>query len=118
MKIDVQVSEIKIDVHRYISKAREDRFWLFAAQQWYKLYFPYVPYDTGMLARSVIIEPHQIEHIAPYAQYVYNGNFNFRKDQHPQATREWDKAAENVQKPKLIQTLQAYVDSGRLELDK
>lgn len=35
---------------------------------------------------------------------------------HPKASAKWDKAAEPTQKPKLISSLQAYIDAGRLKL--
>lgn len=41
----------------------------------------------------------------------------FSRELHPKASRQWDKAAAPVQKPALIRTLQAYVDSGRLNLN-
>jgi len=42
---------------------------------------------------------------------------NFRKDLHPLASREWDQAARPTQEPKLILSMQAYVDSGKLKLN-
>lgn len=115
VKIDVTVSEIHIDVQGHLNRVRSDKFWTFAATEWKRLYDPYVPYRTGTLANTVTITPGQIEHTVPYAAYIYNGNFRFRKDQHPKASRRWDKAAEPTQKPKLIHSMQAYVDSGRLK---
>lgn len=41
----------------------------------------------------------------------------YKRDQHPLASKEWDKAAEPTQKPKLVKALQKYVDSGRLGFD-
>lgn len=40
-----------------------------------------------------------------------------RNKGHSKASAKWDKAAEPTQKPKLISSLQGYVDSGRLKLD-
>lgn len=42
---------------------------------------------------------------------------SLRKDPHPLASREWDKAAEPTQKSKLVSAIQRFVDSGRLNLD-
>lgn len=117
------MSEINIDVKRHLSKVRSNQFWLFAAQQWYRLYLKYVPMENGALAglvgNKVTITSGQIEHTAPYARYIYNGErFNFRKDPHELASAKWDKAAEPTQKPKLVRTLQAYVDRGGLNLGK
>lgn len=38
----------------------------------------------------------------------------YKRDQHPRASAQWDKAAQPTQLPKLIRTMQAYIDSGRL----
>ena len=117
VKVGIEVSEIKIDVPKIVSKVRSDKFMLYAAQQWHRLYNKYVPYETGTLANTVTISPGEIHHTVIYARYQYNGNFNFRRDLHPLASRQWDKAAEPAQKPQLIAELQAYVDSGRLNFD-
>lgn len=111
------VSEVKINIPKHLAKVNDNRFWLYAAQQWHRLYSPYVPMRTGMLMNTVRITPHQVEHTVPYAAAMYNGRFNFRKDQHPLASREWDKAAKATQLPKLVRSLQGYVDSGRLKLN-
>ena len=111
------VSEVKVNIPKHLAKVRDDKFWLYAAQQWHKLYSPYVPFREGVLMNTVRITPNQIEHYVPYAAYIYNGNFNFRKDQHPLASREWDKAAKPTQLPKLVKSLQAYADSGRLRIN-
>lgn len=113
----MEVSGVNIDIDGHIRRARSGPFWVFAATEWHRLYQPFVPMRTGMLAQQVVITPGQIEHTAPYAHYIYDGNFNFRKDQHPLASREWDKAAEPTQKPKLINAMQRFVDSGRLNFD-
>lgn len=57
-----------------------------------------------------------IVYAAPYAARMYYNNYNFRKDKHPKASSEWDKAAAPTQKKKLIAAMQKYVESGRLEL--
>lgn len=113
----IKVDDVNIDVRAHMDKVQSDAMWTFAAAQWHKLYYPYVPYRTGTLADSVRITPGEIEHYTPYAHRQYVGHFNFRKDQHPLASCKWDRAAEPMQKPKLIQTLQRYIDSGRLKLD-
>ena len=84
---------------------------------WYRLYTPYVPMDTGRLATQVRIAPGEIEHLAPYAAHVYRGRgMRFRRDRHPLATRQWDKAARGAQLPKLISRMQEFVDKGGLRL--
>lgn len=112
-----EVSEVHIDIPRHLAKINDDKFWTFSAVEWHKLYMPYVPMLTGMLSQQVVITPGQIEHVVPYAHRMYEGNYRFRKDLHPLASREWDMAAEPTQKPKLIDAMQRYVDSGRLKLN-
>ena len=118
VRIDVKVIA-NIDTKGTCNKIMHNRaFWMYAAQQWHKQYLSYVPMDTGTLANQVQITPGQIEHIAPYARYIYNGErFNFRRDLHPKACAQWDKKAEPTQKPKLISSLQAYINSGRINFN-
>lgn len=119
MKITISVADVQVDVNGITSRAENDRaFWTFAAEEWHRLYDPYVPMDEGMLKDTVVIRPKEIEHTQIYARYQYNGiGFNFRRDKHPKASARWDKAAAPTQLPRLASSLQAYVDSGRLKLD-
>lgn len=116
MGFGMTVSEIRVNIEGHLSKVRSSSFWTFAATEWYRLYQPFVPFEFGPLSSNVRITPRQIEHTSPYGIYDYNGNFNFRKSPHPKASRRWDKAAEPTEKPKLIDSMQAYADSGRLGL--
>lgn len=38
----------------------------------------------------------------------------YKRDQHPLATAKWDQAAQPTQLPKLIRSVQSYINSGRL----
>lgn len=110
--VDVQVNSQKLGN----AVMHDQTFWTFAATEWHRLYAPYVPMDTGMLTDTVSITPGEIEHTQPYARRMYYGeNFHFHKTQHPQASAKWDKKAEATQKPKLLSTLQAYINSGRIK---
>lgn len=109
-------AEVRIDAQGILEKLRSDELWLHAAQTWHGLYAPYVPRDTGRLYEDVRISPGQIEHLAPYAAYVYGGSFP--ADSGGVASRAWDRAAEPTQKPKLVAAMQAYVDAGGLKLGK
>ncbi len=100
-----------------MQQIQDDRFWKFAAQEWHRLYSPYVPMQTGNLVSNVSIEPKQITHNVPYAFRQYNGQFKFRKDKHPLACGKWDVAAKPSQESKLLNTLQNYIESGRLQLN-
>lgn len=109
-------AEVRIDEQAIAEKLRSDGLWLHAAQTWHRLYEPYVPRDTGRLYGDVRISPGQIEHLAPYAAYVYGGSFSAGSG--GAASRAWDRAAEPTQKPKLVAAMQAYVDAGGLKLGK
>ena len=110
------MAEVRIDEQGIAEKLRSDGLWLHAAQTWHRLYEPYVPPDTGRLYGDVRISPGQIEHLAPYAAYVYGGSFSAGSG--GAASRAWDRAAEPTQKPKLVAAMQAYVDAGGLKLGK
>lgn len=146
MKITLEVSEVNINTKRILNKLDNDPvFWKYAASQWHRLYSPYVPFDQGELRSQVRIAPKEITHTVPYAHYQYEGqvygpNYPISENgeivgyysqlgrpkrkmgrslkyKHPKASRKWDKAAEPTQKPKLISTLQNYIDQGRLNLN-
>lgn len=101
-----------IDIPKAIKKINNDKFWTFAASEWHRLYAHYVPYRSGDLYKNVTIRPKEIEHNEPYAKEVYSTNKNYRKDHHALATCQWDKHATPTQGPRLIQSLQNYVDRG------
>ncbi|MEA4831000.1 hypothetical protein SDC9_103596 [bioreactor metagenome] len=106
-----------IDIPVHLKRIHNDAFWKFAANEWKRLYTPWVPYRTGTLSQQTTITPGEISHTVPYAYKTYNGiGMHFRKNKHPLASAEWDKAAEPSQKGKLIDAMQNYVDSGRLKL--
>ena len=115
MKFTVDAA-IHIEVNKHLNAVRSDAFWTYAASEWHRLYSPYVPMDEGMLMNTVVIRPKEIEHTVPYARRMYEGHFNFRKDKHPKASRQWDKAAAPTQAKSLKRSLQAYIDSGRIDL--
>ena len=114
----LELAAVDIDVQAHIDAVRADAFWQFAAETWYELYAPFVPYDTGALCETVEISPGEIHHTMGYAQQVYEGDFQFRKDVHPLATGYWDAAAAQTRLPLLENALQAYVDAGRLNIGK
>ena len=142
MKITIDLSKLNFQGHG--EKIMNDRaFWTFAATEWHKLYLLYVPVAEGNLGTQVVIRPKEIEHTAPYAHYQYEGivygpnypisdGFNVTgywspphkkptgkrlKYKNAKASAKWDQAAAGTQFPKLIDSLQAYIDSGRIKLD-
>ena len=91
--------------------------WTFAANTWYKLLEPFTPMDTGTLMKTVTIEPKKIHYMQEYAVYVYNGDgMNFQTTHHALACAHWDEAAAPMQKDKLVDAVQGYIDSGRLDI--
>ena len=134
-------SEIKIDVPGLVSKTENPTFWKYAASQWHRFMTPFTPMRVGALMEDVTIRPKEIEYNSPYAHYLYKGelmvdaetgssyarkntkkvytdkDLNISTEKHPLASKEWDKAAEPTQKPKLVDAMQKYINSGRLNLD-
>lgn len=107
----------KIDIPRHLKKIDDPTFWKFTANEWWKLYNPYVPMDTGDLSKKVTFRPKEIEHYVDYATEMYDGTYlKFNKEKHQLATAKWDIAAIPQQQDKLIQSMQNYVNSGRLKL--
>lgn len=142
MRIEIDVIA-NVDTEKIVSKVRDnDPFWYFAATEWHRMYKKYVPFKTGDLRDTVVIEPKQITHTQPYAHYQYTGEVygpnypitqngihvgyystpnrkkkptgKMLKYRNPLASKEWDKRAEATQKPKLVSSLQKYINDGRL----
>ena len=104
-----------VDIKKHRKALQNAAFWTRAAREWYKLYTPYVPMDTGRLLRDVRFSPGTIDHRAPYARRVYHGaGLDFRRDRHPLAAANWDRAAEKARRDELLRRLQALVDAGHL----
>ena len=136
--------DVNIDGNRRLKQVRAKSFWKYAANEWWKLITPYTPMITGTMSEQVEIKGEEgageIEYTAPYSHYLYEGklmvdavtgssyaragtkkvyadkDLNISKAKHPLASKEWDKAAAPTQKPKLVDAMQDYVDSGRLNL--
>lgn len=143
MKISIKAN---INIPKDLAKVRDSRFWKFAANEWWKLITPYTPMLTGTMSEQVKVKGEsgngEIEYTSPYAHYIYKGELmvdaetgsayaragtkkvyagkelDLSSGKHPLASKEWDKAAEPTQKPKLIDAMQDYVDSGRLSLNE
>ncbi len=131
-----------INVRKHMAKVQDDDFWKFGANEWWKDITLFTPMRKGALFETVEIRPKEIEYLSLQAHYLYHGELMvdpdtgssyarqgskkvytgtplvMSKDKHPLATKEWDKAAEPTQKPKLIDAMQKYIDSGRLKLNE
>ena len=101
---------------------------------WYRYMFPYIPFDTGVLAsltamsgenlspydamqkglESIRADSRNVIHFkAPYASTQYDGlNFNFRTDQHPLACAKWAEVAADLHGEQIINELKLFVRSG------
>lgn len=106
-----QVVKVNVNVSGWVNRMQNnDALWTAVATEWWRLYSPFVPFQTGALMETVKISPKQIEHTVPYANDHYHGNFNFRKDKHPLATKEWDKHAIASKQASLIKFTQDYIN--------
>ena len=102
MKVDVK-AKLEIDIPRTMSRF-DPKYQ--AAQKWLdnevlKDSEPYVPFDTGMLARSgqtgTQLGSGDIVYSAPYAKRLYYGKgMHFNTHAHPQASAQWFEKAKAV----------------------
>lgn len=109
--------EVDLNIPKILMSIEDPEFGKYAAETWYKLYKSYVPYREGNLYDEVNISAFEIEHYMPYAAPVYERNMNFRTDHHSKATAHWSEEAEPVELPKLIKSMQNYIDQGRLKIN-
>lgn len=106
-----------INPQKITNKVQSNKtFWNTAHLEWWRLMQPYTPFQTGALMNNVTITEKGIKYKSPYAHKMYDGTgINFRSDKHRLASAHWDKAAKPSQLPKLAQTLNNYIKSGRFE---
>ncbi len=78
---------------------------------------PYVPMDTGTLARSgqrgTVPGSGEIVYNAPYAAAQYYGRANKSRDKHPQATMQWFEKAKAVHKARWISNAKKLAGGGK-----
>lgn len=69
--------EIKLNTKVLAAKLENAATWIYAAEEWHRLYRQYVPYKEGMLYNSIKINASKkgatITHTVPYAHYLYEG---------------------------------------------
>lgn len=133
MKLKVKTT---INSDKLLSKVRSDAFWQYSTGEWHKLISPYTPMETGITSESVEVRPKEIEYKAPQAHYLYKGklmidpetgssyarkdakkvyadkDLDLKHNKHPLSSKEWDKAAEPLQKPKLIKAMKKFLKRG------
>ena len=105
---------------------------------WYRYMFPYIPFQTGLLAslmdlpedknkaknlkltadeavllglESIENDPRNVIHFrAPYAERQYEGvDFNFTRDLHPLAQAHWAQVAADLHGEQIIKEYAAFV---------
>ncbi len=104
----------------------------FTLVSWYRYMFPYIPFNTGLLASLMDIQektnlspeqamllgieaiennPRNVIHFrAPYASVQNDGdNFNFTKDLHPLAQAHWEQVAADLHGEQIVTELKKYV---------
>ena len=70
MKVTV---ESKIDFTPAMRKIESKTFWLYAAKEWQRVLYDYIPHDTNQLRQNVEYKPKEIHYRVPYAAYIYFG---------------------------------------------
>ena len=136
MEIRLEIKKFNLNTNEILKAVRGDKVGIFAAKEWHKLYFPYVAWDQGELAKSVEYEPWKITHTQPYSHYQYAGqvygpSFPIQEGaayfspkgkkkrptgralhyKNPRAAAKWDQAAIPAQGHKLTQAIQNYIDA-------
>lgn len=98
--------EVKIDMSAIKAVIKSDELWKFAANEWHKAYFDYVPHDTNMLRNNVEVKPKEIEHESPYSAWIYNGINTKAKPRRPLILKngcaKWDVKAKQDKKDLLV----------------
>lgn len=87
------MSQINDSVQELADKSLEKAIWA-VSQEALKDSNKYIPFDTGALLRSSIVETFAtkglIQYNTPYAKRLYYGiSLNFSKDANPQASAYW-----------------------------
>lgn len=126
----------KLTIEKGISFIIDDEFKQFMHEEFYKIMFPYIPYDTGELSSTTNetygsltdeqsmsigllsgnIDETGITFDAPYAARDYYESRNWRREKHPLATENWGEEAFNAHEQELINTLQEYTDRRVIEI--
>lgn len=129
----------KVLIEKGIDDIIDDEFKKYMHEEFYKIMFPYIPYDRGALAglmdepiynkffipdefsmaiglSSGNITSEYIMFPASYAEDDYYNQKNWHKDKHPLATSEWGQVAFNAHEQELVNTLQEYLNRRVIEI--
>lgn len=108
MRIDARAA-LEIDIPRTVNRfsPKFKKAQAFVDSEVIRTSEPYVPFQTGMLARSATsgtqIGTGLVVYDAPYARRMYYGNYNFNKNEHPQAGNQWFEKAKAVHGKEWVQ---------------
>lgn len=96
-------------MNRFDPRYRKAQMWLDTAVL--KDTEPYVPFQTGMLARSgqtgTAVGSGEVVYNAPYAQRLYHGNgFHFDRTFHPLASAYWFEKSKGVNQKTWLEGVQ------------
>lgn len=126
---------LKLVIENVLNKTLDDDFYTFMHEEFYKLMFKYIPYDTGVLASTTDIFVDENNYIsdemsmslglssgninengitfkAQYAEDTYYNTFGFRwhTDKHPNATSNWAKVALDSEGETLKSIIDEYLN--------
>lgn len=126
---------LKLVIENVLNKTLDDNFYEFMHEEFYKLMFKYIPYNTGVLASTtdVFVDENNylsdemsmslglssgnisadgITFTAPYAEDTYYNTFgfNWHTDKHPNATSNWAKVALESEGETLKAALEEYLN--------
>ena len=123
------------ELQRYISHESKNFFLC----TWYRYMFPYIPFESGLMA-SLMIFPENAENIsfspeqammlgleniqndprnvihfkAPYSDRQYEGeNFNFTRDLHPLAQAHWAQVAADLHGEQIIKEFEGFIERSK-----
>lgn len=86
---------------------------LYANERVYAYCDPYVPFRDGDLSQNVTITKDAVTYTSRYANRQYKGeDFNFRKDYHPLATAQWDKAMKIAKGQQVADDISDFIKRG------
>lgn len=101
---------LRIDTGRIKAKIVTPDAKIYANTRMYVRNDKYVPFRSGRLSKDVRVTEDYIHYLAPYAARCYYGNFNFRKDYHPNATNRWAEFMYANEKEEYLRELQRYIE--------
>lgn len=107
---------VDIDANRLLSRYEDrlERAQAFLDNEVLRQSRPYVPFRTGMLVNTAIVErPGKLVYVQPYARRQYYGqDFNFTLTHHPKAGPKWVDRAKAVHFPAWLEGVERILKGG------